>query len=173
MGYQPQVNHLVGQVAVLYGAATELSLSRPDDTRLSNLNKEIVDAYKIYRDTIYGNENPCTDLEINVRTLMDKITDLATITADTGTAAPRYHVHSGIDQSLLIEPFDQDQGEAEPRSDSSLPPESLSDNVTAGSLGGLTSDSALYARSSTPARTGSLRRFGSLLHGPRRKKRAT
>lgn len=150
-------------MAVLHGAATELSLLRPEDTQLSDLNKDMVDVYKVYRDTMYQSQDPRTDLETNVDTLMDKITALASIMAETGTAFSQVQVHPVNDQLSLFETPDQDQSEVEPRSDSSLLPVSLSDNVKAGPLGGLTSESALSSGSSPPARSGSLRKLKRLL----------
>lgn len=82
------MNRLLGQMAVLSRAASELSMKRPDDDRLHTLNKSFVDSYKWYYETIRESEDPRTDLDQNINTLMDSITALGTIISVTPTAFP-------------------------------------------------------------------------------------
>lgn len=82
------MNRLLAQMAVLSRAAAELSTKRPGDDRLSTLNKSFVDSYRCYYETLHQSQNPCTNLELNADALMDKITTLATILAETPTAFP-------------------------------------------------------------------------------------
>jgi hypothetical protein len=75
-------------MAVLSQAASELSTKRPNNDRLHTLNKSFVDSYRCYYETIREDRNPLTNLELNANNLMDSITALATIFAETPTAFP-------------------------------------------------------------------------------------
>jgi len=80
------MNRLLGRMAMLSRAATELSLIVPGDDRLCTLKSSFHDAYRGYYETLHYSEDPRTNLEQNVDTLMDKITALATIFTETPAA---------------------------------------------------------------------------------------
>jgi hypothetical protein len=82
------MNRLLGRMAVLSRAAAILSIKRPRDDRLSTINNSFVDSYRWYHETIHKSQDPPTYLEQYVDTLMDKMTALATILAETSTASP-------------------------------------------------------------------------------------
>jgi hypothetical protein len=99
---QKKVNRLLGQMAVLSQAASELSMKRPGDDRLHTLNKSFVDSYRCHYETIRESQDPRTDIERNVITLMDNITALATIFAETPLAFPE---SSAVPHISLLAPM--------------------------------------------------------------------
>ena len=100
--YQKKMNRLLGQMAMLSRAATELSAICPRDARLSSLKSSFHDAYKGYHETLHQSEDPRTNLEQNVDTLMDKITDLATILAQ---APPAFTEISPVSTTSPLSPI--------------------------------------------------------------------
>ena len=138
------MNRLLGRMAVLSRAASELSMKRPDDDRLHTLNKSYVDSYECYYETIRENRDPCTDLEVNVDTLMDKITALATIFAKNPTTFPE---SSSIPPISLLAPLTP-RLPADTTSGGFSSSHSASDATDKGTNSGLRNDTE---RTSTPS----------------------
>jgi hypothetical protein len=84
---QFKINRLLGRVAMLSRAATELSLMYSPDSQLSILNKELRSDYQVYHKQLHGGDSPIINLRTNVDDLMSKITALATVLAEIPVAA--------------------------------------------------------------------------------------